>query len=241
MSATLTLVVPLLGYVSLSSVEVDPRDPLQLEPRDEIVLMAREGVNSPTPAQKGLPDWEPGDYHHVGDNELFPIQENLERDPSVEVWDPEADTPPETPEPEADVDEPKKRSFLGFNIGRKADKEAEDGISIHIDLSSRVLVVKKNGWPIRRYTGIEWARKGVGHKLNSKQTPTGRFEAILEPDHRFGPTIRLSGYQGWTRGILIHPDNTRDDGSNGCIHLKWKEMEELLELTPEGAPIHIKK
>lgn len=124
----------------------------------------------------------------------------------------------------------------------EAEPYTTSNFCIHISIRKRTLIVMEGEETLRVFTGIESSRRGVGDGMNSKQTPVGEFTITKEPTHRYGPVFRLSGYQGWTRGILIHQDNTRDSGSNGCLHLRnLKEMTELFELVPSGARLVIEK
>ena len=116
------------------------------------------------------------------------------------------------------------------------------GYVMVVDLSKRTMTVKHNGKVERVFTGIESSRVGVGSGYGSLRTPVGEFTVTKEAEHRYGPVLRLSGYQGISRGILIHQDNTRDSGSNGCLHLRnLREMEELFAMIPAGAGLIIKQ
>lgn len=124
----------------------------------------------------------------------------------------------------------------------EAEPDTTSSFYMYISLKKRTLTLMEGDKTIRVFTGIESSRRGVGDGMNSKQTPVGEFTITKEPKHRYGPVFRLSGYQGWTRGILIHQDNTRDSGSNGCLHLRnLKEMTELFNLVPSGAHLKIEK
>lgn len=69
-----------------------------------------------------------------------------------------------------------------------------------------------------------------------------KYEIVEEQsDHKYGPSFRLSGYQGLNRGILIHQDLTRDGGSDGCLPLPTKSMNELFALVPAGARLTIQR
>ncbi len=124
----------------------------------------------------------------------------------------------------------------------EAEPALDSTVLIHVQLRKRVLTVKDGDEVLRIFTGIESSRRGTGDGYNSLRTPLGEFSITKEAEHRYGPVLRLSGYQGWTRGILIHQDNTRDSGSNGCIHLRnLKEMNELFAMVPSGAKLLIEK
>lgn len=124
----------------------------------------------------------------------------------------------------------------------EAEPAVDSTILIHVELRKRTLTVKDGEEVLRVFTGIESSRRGTGDGYNSLKTPLGEFSITKEEKHRYGPVLRLSGYQGWTRGILIHQDNTRDSGSNGCIHLRnLKEMNELFAMVPSGAMLKIEK
>ena len=89
-------------------------------------------------------------------------------------------------------------------------------------------------------TEIETSRKGTGLKKGSNKTPTGRFTVVKEPYHRYGPSLRLSGYQGYSRGILIHKDFKNGNGTSGCIcPLDEYKMHKVFDLVQDNTPIEI--
>lgn len=122
----------------------------------------------------------------------------------------------------------------------EAEPAVDFSMLIHVELKKKRITLKDGDEIIKVFSGIEYSRVGIGGGYNSKRTPVGEFTITKEPKHRYGPVLRLSGYQGWTRGILIHQDNTRDSGSNGCIHLRnLKDMRELFASVPSGARLLI--
>jgi len=72
------------------------------------------------------------------------------------------------------------------------------------------------------------AYRGTGGRPGSKRTPIGTLEVIAkEPDHRFGPVLRLGGvsqdgYSQDGRGILIH--RAYGNGTRGCIGIPPQQM-----------------
>ena len=86
---------------------------------------------------------------------------------------------------------------------------------------------------------VEISPKGIGDKLGSNKTPVGSFTVSKEPHHRYGPVLRLSGYQGNRRGILIHRDMTRSDGTHGCVALTADDMRHLFAMVPDGEELVI--
>ena len=113
---------------------------------------------------------------------------------------------------------------------------------IVVDVSAKRLKVV-NGSLLPVYsTPIETGRTGTGIKLGSGKTPTGEYTITKEPDHRFGPSLRLSGYQGSSRGILVHRDFVKGDGTGGCIcPTTRKAMNAVYDLVDNDAPILIKQ
>lgn len=123
------------------------------------------------------------------------------------------------------------------------EPDKEDPLSWHMiaDCKKKTMTVMHGGEVVKVYKNLEYSRRGFGTKINSLRTPLGEFTITKEPDHRYGPSMRLSGYQGINRGILIHQDLTRDGGSDGCLHLKTADMNEMFEMVPEGAKLTIKQ
>src|SRR5207237_4740522 len=109
-------------------------------------------------------------------------------------------------------------------------------LEVDVDLSSRTLVVRRDG------TAIRWARIGVGRP--GSPTPTGRFAVTDKLDGRsysayYGCCIlALSATQpnlppGWTGGnrIAIHGTPSAGDFgravSAGCVHAPDAELRYL--------------
>lgn len=109
------------------------------------------------------------------------------------------------------------------------------------DCGKRTMEVIHKGKKVATFKGLEYSRKGFGDTLDSLKTPLGQWTVTKEPEHKYGLVFRLSGYQGINRGILIHRDNTRDGGSNGCLHLPSSDMTKLFNMVPEGAKLTIQK
>lgn len=108
--------------------------------------------------------------------------------------------------------------------------------AVVVDISDQELCV-------RGYcTDIETSRVGTGTALGSNRTPLGTYTLTREPGHRYGKTLRLSGYQGKRRGILIHRDFRSGDGTSGCIcPTTRKAMERVYDLTPTGTELIVRR
>lgn len=142
-------------------------------------------------------------------------------------------------EPEG-KDKSKPRLRLPASILSRYEASRNDKVSMHVRLKKRTLTVNRGSKTLHVFQGIEYSRYGIGHERGSRKTPLGSYTVTKEPNHRFGPVLRLSGYQGHARGILVHQDNTRDSGSNGCIHLKnYADMKKLFDMVPAGAELNI--
>ena len=113
--------------------------------------------------------------------------------------------------------------------------------TIDVDISAGRLTLYKGVVPIMT-TPVQTAAKGVGFKINSKQTPTGSYTITKDPDHRFGEVLRLSGYQGNNRGILVHKHFGILNGTNGCIcpHTE-AAMKKLFRRVKDGDRIVIRR
>jgi len=113
---------------------------------------------------------------------------------------------------------------------------------IVVDISEQRLRIFNGSFLPVFSTKIETARKGIGTKIGSNKTPTGNYTARKEPNHRYGPSIRLSGYQGNSRGILIHRDFIRGNGTSGCIcPTSRNAMLKVFNLVENDTPILIKQ
>ena len=110
---------------------------------------------------------------------------------------------------------------------------------IVVDISQKRLKVYNGSMPV--YSSlIETGRAGIGHTLGSGKTPTGTFNIVKEPKHRFGPVFRLSGFQGNSRGILVHKDLSTRVGSGGCVVLPGNNMKKLYDIVDDDAVLIIK-
>lgn len=120
--------------------------------------------------------------------------------------------------------------------------EIDRGVTLEVDVSAKELAIYRG---VRRLyvCPIQTSAVGTGETLESRRTPTGRFTLTKEPNHRYGPVLRLSGYQGTRRGILIHRHlRPRDEGTNGCIApLTEESMQRVFDLTPPGAVLVIRE
>jgi lipoprotein-anchoring transpeptidase ErfK/SrfK len=122
-------------------------------------------------------------------------------------------------------------------------------VSLRLDLSRRLLVLRKGDRVVRRMT------VGVGRP--GSPTPTGRF-AITDklPGARYGPyygccILALSAHQthlppGWTGGnrIAIHGTNASWSigaaSSAGCPHASDADLRVLMRRVPLGTPVFIR-
>jgi hypothetical protein len=95
---------------------------------------------------------------------------------------------------------------------------------IRVDLARRQLSYRGLTCPIGY-------GRGIGHRKGSRRTPTGTYRVTKESRHRFGPVLRLSGYQGHVRGILVHR-RLHPGPSSGCIVLEDPAMRRLFALVP---------
>ncbi len=122
-------------------------------------------------------------------------------------------------------------------------------LDVEIDLSSRTLVVRRDGVAIRRTT--------VGIGRSGSPTPTGRFAVT---DKLNGPSysryygcciLALSATQpnlpaGWTGGnrIAIHGTLSASDFghavSAGCVHAAEADLRFLMRSLPLGTPVVIR-
>ncbi len=111
--------------------------------------------------------------------------------------------------------------------------------SIVVDVGKQQLQVKKGSVPVLTVP-VETSRRGIGNKLNSKRTPVGEFTVVKYPNHRFGEVLRLNGYQGYTRGILIHKKLNPGNGTSGCISPTYEDMKKIFKLVENNTPLTIR-
>jgi lipoprotein-anchoring transpeptidase ErfK/SrfK len=122
-------------------------------------------------------------------------------------------------------------------------------VSLTLDRSRRLLVLKKGDTVLRRMT------VGVGRA--ESPTPTGRF-AVTDKlsGYKYGPyygccIVALSAHQphlpaGWTGGdrIAIHGTNAPSSigvaSSAGCPHARDADLRVLMRRVPLGAPVFIR-
>jgi lipoprotein-anchoring transpeptidase ErfK/SrfK len=121
-------------------------------------------------------------------------------------------------------------------------------VSIHVDRSRRVLVLRRGKRAVRRLP-VAVGRPGT-------PTPLGRF-AVTDKlrtgraDSPYGCcAIALSGHQtklvpGWPGGdrLAIHatpqPETVGTEASLGCLRAKTGDMQALLQEVPPGAPVFV--
>jgi hypothetical protein len=113
--------------------------------------------------------------------------------------------------------------------------------TIDVDISAGRLTLYQGVVPIYR-TPVQTAAKGIGFKKGSNQTPTGQYTVTKNAKHRYGKVLRLSGYQGNVRGILLHKHYGALNGTAGCIcpH-KEIQMNTLFKLVKDGDRIVIRR
>jgi len=113
--------------------------------------------------------------------------------------------------------------------------------TIDVDISAGRLTLYQGVVPIMT-TPVQTAAKGVGFKKGSNQTPTGSYTITKDDEHRFGNILRLSGYQGNSRGILVHKHYGVLNGTSGCIcpHSE-AQMNKLFKLVKDGDRIVIRR
>jgi lipoprotein-anchoring transpeptidase ErfK/SrfK len=121
-------------------------------------------------------------------------------------------------------------------------------MSVSIDLSRRLLVVKRDDEVVRRIT--------IGVGAPGSPTPIGRFAVTDKlPGSRYGPfygccILALSAKQpnlppGWTGGDRIAVHGTDDPAtvgqatSAGCPHARDADMRYLLRVLPLGTPVFV--
>jgi hypothetical protein len=123
------------------------------------------------------------------------------------------------------------------------------GYSLHADLSSRTLVLRRGNRRIARIS-VAVGRPGSA-------TPTGRFSVTDKiSGSRFGPyygccILALSGHQpntpaGWRGGdrLAIHgtnaPGSVGQASSAGCLRAADKDLAVLMRRVPLGTPVFIR-
>jgi L,D-peptidoglycan transpeptidase YkuD (ErfK/YbiS/YcfS/YnhG family) len=121
--------------------------------------------------------------------------------------------------------------LLALALASCASTRGQGPQRIEVDTKAKVL----------RYQDIETpvalGRNGIGSKAGSNKTPLGTFTVTKEPRHRFGPALRLSGYQGHKRGILIH--QAFNSTTRGCIAPPKAEMVRLFHAVENGTELVI--
>lgn len=122
--------------------------------------------------------------------------------------------------------------------------------SMHVDLSKRVLVVRKDGKKVRT------VRIGIGRRSNP--TPTGRFAVtdklrVTDPSSPYGCCVlALTGHQtklppGWPGGDRLAVHATSDlkglgrRVSLGCLRTDPRHTRWMLKQIPLGTPVFIRK
>jgi hypothetical protein len=122
--------------------------------------------------------------------------------------------------------------------------------TLHVDLSARLLVVRREGRAVRRIV------VGIGRAANA--TPPGRY-AVTDRLRIVGGARRSYGCcalaltgrqpnvpQGWggSDRLAIHgtsnPASIGTPSSSGCLHAGERDMRWLIDRIPEGAPVRIR-
>lgn len=134
-------------------------------------------------------------------------------------------------------------------VRERAVRLTRTDISLTLDRSRRVLILKRGSKVVRRMT------VGVGRA--ESPTPTGRF-AVTDKlsGYNYGPyygccIVALSAHQphlpaGWTGGdrIAIHGTNVPSSigvaSSAGCPHARDADLRVLMRRVPLGAPVFIR-
>jgi L,D-transpeptidase-like protein len=137
---------------------------------------------------------------------------------------------------------------LGW-IPQRAARLGNDEWSLHADLSKRLVVVRRNGHDVRRYTVAVGARR--------HSTPTGRFsvtDRLKVRDVGSSPygccVLALSGHQthlppDWPGGDRLAIHATKDLSSIGkpvslgCMRLRPEHARWLIDHVPLGTPVFI--
>ena len=126
---------------------------------------------------------------------------------------------------------------------------ARTRLELNVDLSSRTLVVRRDGRAVRRFS--------VGIGRPGSPTPTGRFAVTDKLDGNaysaaYGCCIlALSATQprlpaGWTGGnrVAIHGTLSSSDFgravSAGCVHASDTDLRYLMRVVPLGTPVVIR-
>jgi len=137
---------------------------------------------------------------------------------------------------------------VGWIHENKVDQLTSVEWAIHVDLSKRELVVKRDGTPVRRLD------VGVGRKGHA--TPTGRFAVtdklrVKDADSPYGCCVlALTGHQtklpaGWPGGDRLAVHATRDLSgigravSLGCVRTDPRDTRWMLKIIPLGTPVFI--
>lgn len=137
---------------------------------------------------------------------------------------------------------------VGWIHENQVDRLTSVEWAVHVDLSKRELVVKRDGTPVRRLS------VGVGRKGHA--TPTGRFAVtdklrVKDPDSPYGCCVlALTGHQtklpaGWPGGDRLAVHATRDltgigrAVSLGCVRTDPRDTRWMMETIPLGAPVFI--
>jgi len=139
---------------------------------------------------------------------------------------------------------------VGWIHESRVDRLTSVEWAVHVDLSKRELVVKRDGTPVRRLD------VGVGRKGHA--TPTGRFAVtdklrVKDPDSPYGCCVlALTGHQtrlpnGWPGGDRLAVHATRDltgigrAVSLGCVRTDPRDTRWMMKTIPLGAPVFIEK
>lgn len=131
-----------------------------------------------------------------------------------------------------------------------------------VDKSDRLLVVYRDGDPIRAYGDIQFGDAPSGHKRfqGDERTPEGLYTIDWRNPHsRYHLSLRISYPNAADRAfaarygrspggdIFIHGQPNRlpvgrmpGDWTDGCIALSNAEIEELWQIVPNGTPIEIR-
>lgn len=128
-----------------------------------------------------------------------------------------------------------KNKLEEINSGKEYPKD----LSILIDKSGRYLKVFEGEKQIKKYRIIYGKNPDRKDKIKDGdgRTPEGQFMIVSKREHeKLGPMLLFNSE--WYPNIVIHRGSIRR-GSEGCIHLRTKDMNELYNLVPIGTLIKI--
>lgn len=140
--------------------------------------------------------------------------------------------------------------------------EAAEADYLVVDKSDRTLVLYREGFEIKRYTGLQFGAAPAGHKQfeGDERTPEGIYTIdTRNPQSSYFLSLRVSYPNAADRAfaaqfgrdpggdIFLHgqPNGMNTgrmpgDWTDGCIAFTNTEMQELWHLVADGTPIEIR-